>query len=72
MKPLYYVIISVVLIIIIAVIANNRNKQRAADLNVATTQNEIINSDSSQTASILNALFPYFQTGVSAATNKPK
>lgn len=65
MKPIYYVIIAVVIIIIIAIIIN-KNKQAAADANVAATQNQIINGDSSQTASIINALFPYFQTGVNA------
>ena len=71
MKPLYYVIIGIVVIVVIAIIINNRNKQSIADAQIAATQQQIVSGDSSQVASIINSLFPYFQTGVNAAT-QPK
>lgn len=71
MKPLYYVIIGIVVIVIIAIIIRNRNRQSIADAQIANTQQQIVSGDSSQVSSIINALFPYFQTGVNAAT-KPK
>lgn len=71
MKPLYYVIIAIVVIVIIALIIKNNNNKKIADANVAATQNQIINPDSSQVASIISSIFPYFQTGINAIT-KPK
>ncbi len=51
---------------------NNRKKQAVADAQIAATQQQIVSGgDSSQVASIINALFPFFQTGVNAAT-QPK
>jgi len=72
MKPLYYVIIAIVVIIIIAMAVKSNNAKKLADANIAATQNQIINGDTSNTASIINALFPYFQTGVNAATTPKK
>lgn len=73
MKTSYYVIIAIVIIIIIAIVVRNNKRKAEADANVAQIQQQVINGDSSTTASILNSLFPYFQLGANTYNqNKPK
>lgn len=73
MKPLYIAIILVVLIIIFLVFKANQNKKQAeANASLANaSQNSNYSSfgQSSQVAQIISSLFPFFQTGVAAATN---
>jgi len=61
MKPLYYVIIAAVIIAVIAIIINNKKTSVGADAQIATTQQQIVNGDSSQVTSIINALLCIFK-----------
>ncbi len=74
MKTSYWIIIGVVvLLIVFFVYRNNKNKQSIADDNVVQTNQQISalnGATTSQTAQILNALFPFFQTGISAIPPK--
>lgn len=71
-NKLYWAIgIAIILIIVIVII--NRNKTKQADAAIVATNQQISalnNIPQSQFAQILNSLFPYFQTGISAAQTK--